>query len=121
MARIVTTTYRYRRPPRRKKPVALGVPAVVRAADPAKEQKRASRQGREPQPTPEPSNNDPKPAPPTAAEPKPTVVTIRRKSWFGDVPELAPEEVRRRADAANEMFQDFKRQIAAKLRKDRKV
>jgi hypothetical protein len=37
------------------------------------------------------------------------------------MPELAPDEVRRRADAANEMFQDFKRQIAAKLRKEGKA
>jgi hypothetical protein len=36
MTRIVRTTYRYKRPPRRKKPVALEVPAVVKAADPAK-------------------------------------------------------------------------------------
>jgi hypothetical protein len=33
---IVRTAYRYKRPPRRKKPVALEVPAVVKAADPAK-------------------------------------------------------------------------------------
>jgi hypothetical protein len=36
MTRIVTTHYRYKRPPRRKKPVALEVPAVVKATDPAK-------------------------------------------------------------------------------------
>jgi hypothetical protein len=29
VGRIVRTTYRYKRPPRRKKPVALEVPAVV--------------------------------------------------------------------------------------------
>jgi hypothetical protein len=74
MTRIVRTTYRYKRPPRRKKPVALEVPAVVKAADPAKARKRASGQGREPPPTPEPANDDPKPAPPTAAESEPAVV-----------------------------------------------
>ena len=31
VGRIVTTHYRYKRPPRRKKPVALEVPAVVTA------------------------------------------------------------------------------------------
>jgi hypothetical protein len=41
MARVVTTHYRYKRPPRRKKPVALEVPAVVKAADPAKAHQRA--------------------------------------------------------------------------------
>jgi hypothetical protein len=30
MTRIVRTAYRYRRPPRRKKPIALEVPAIVR-------------------------------------------------------------------------------------------
>jgi hypothetical protein len=30
MTRIVTTHYRYKRPPRRKKPVALEVPAVIK-------------------------------------------------------------------------------------------
>jgi hypothetical protein len=122
MARIVRTTYRYKRPPRRKKPVALEVPAVVKAVEPAKARKRASGQGREPPPpAPEPANDDLKPAPPPAAEKKPAIVTIRRKSRFGDVPELAPDEVRQRADAADATFQDFKRQIAAKLRKDGKA
>ena len=31
MTRIVTTSYRYKRPPRKRKAVALEVPAVVRA------------------------------------------------------------------------------------------
>ena len=39
MARIVTHTYRYKRPPRRKKAVPLEVPAVVKAANPAKARK----------------------------------------------------------------------------------
>jgi hypothetical protein len=33
---IVTTHYRYKRPPRRKQAVALEVPEVVKATDPAK-------------------------------------------------------------------------------------
>jgi hypothetical protein len=33
---IVRTAYRYNRPPGKRKPVALEVPAVVKAADPAK-------------------------------------------------------------------------------------
>src|SRR5215469_15495991 len=100
-SRIVRTTYHYKRPPRRKKPVALEVPAVVKAADPAKARKRASGQGREPLPAPEPANDGRTLAPPPAAERKPAIVTLRRKSRFGDVPELAPDEVRRRADAAD--------------------
>jgi hypothetical protein len=31
MTHIVTTHYRYKRPPRKRKPVALEVPAIVRA------------------------------------------------------------------------------------------
>jgi hypothetical protein len=115
MTRIVRTTYRYKRPPRQEKPVALEVPAVVKATDPAKARKPASRQGRGVTPAPDNSGSA---APPAAAEQTSSVVTIRRKSRFGDVPELAPDEVRRRADLANDLFQDFKRQIATKLRKD---
>jgi hypothetical protein len=38
MPRIVTSTYRYKRPPRKRKAVALEVPAaVVKAADQAEE------------------------------------------------------------------------------------
>ena len=33
MTRIVTTHYRYKRPPRRKQPVALEGPEVVKAVD----------------------------------------------------------------------------------------
>jgi hypothetical protein len=42
MTRIVRTAYRYKRPPRKRKPVALEVPAVVQAAEPAKSHQRAS-------------------------------------------------------------------------------
>jgi hypothetical protein len=87
---------------------------VVNAADPAK----ASKRGRGATPAPD---NIESAVPPAVAEQKPVTVTIRRKSRFSDAPELAPDEVRRRADAANERFQDFKRQIAAKRRKDGKA
>src|SRR5215472_2556314 len=42
MARIVTSAYRYKRPPRRKKAVPLEVLAVMRVADPAKAYKHAT-------------------------------------------------------------------------------
>jgi hypothetical protein len=45
VTRIVRTAYHCKRPPKRKQPVAIEVPAVVRAADPAKARRRA-------QPTP---------------------------------------------------------------------
>src|SRR5262245_12970641 len=36
MTRIVTSTYRYKRPPRKRKPVMIEAPAVVTPADPKK-------------------------------------------------------------------------------------
>jgi hypothetical protein len=43
MTRIVTTSYRYKRPPRKRKAVPLEVPAIVRAVDPAKARKHAAK------------------------------------------------------------------------------
>jgi hypothetical protein len=79
MTRIVRPAYRTKRPPKRKPPAALAVPAVVKAAEPAKARKPASGQGRgpappgntEPEPAaapPPPANDDRAPAPPPAAE-----------------------------------------------------
>jgi hypothetical protein len=42
MTRIVRGTYRYKRPPKRKKPVTVKVPVVVKAADPVRARKRAA-------------------------------------------------------------------------------
>jgi hypothetical protein len=100
MTRIVRTTYRYKRPPRPKKPVALEVPAMVKAADPP----RASKQGR---------GLPPGAAPPSAAaEKQPAIVSIRRRGRFRYAEDLTPEELRRRADAADALFRDIVRQIA---------
>jgi hypothetical protein len=92
---IVHYEYRYKRPPRKKKPVALEVPAVVRA-----------------EPTRRPGNTRPadvdddrKPAPASA------IVTIR-KPGKGYVPDLTPEEHQRRGDAAEALFREMKRRIA---------
>jgi hypothetical protein len=67
MTRIVTTTYRYKRPPRKRKAVALEVPAVVtrkRAAGPAKSVKAADRLPEQP------ANDDRKPAIVSTTSPK---------------------------------------------------
>jgi hypothetical protein len=37
---------------------------------------------------------------------KPAIVTIRRKSRFGDAPDMTPEEHRRRGDAADSLFRE---------------
>jgi hypothetical protein len=86
---IVHYEHHYKRPPRKKpqKP-ALEVPAVVRTE-------------------PTGADDDRKPAP------KPAIVTIR-KQGSGEAPDLTPEEHRRRGDAAEALFREMKRRIAAK-------
>ena len=95
---IVTTRYRYRRPPRKKKAVALEVPAIVtkRAAEPAR------------QVAPLPADEDRKSASVTARKPGRRAVA--------DVPDMTPEEHKRRGDAADALFREIKRQIATKDR-----
>ena len=55
-----------------------------------------------------------------ADEPKKSAIVTakhpRRRSSFGDVPDMTPEEHKRRGDAADELLCRFKRQIAEKLR-----
>ena len=83
MTRIVTSTYRYKRPPRKKKAVPMELPTIVR--------KGAAK----PETPPAPAND------PTGVDPKSAIVTAkRRRSKFGDVPDMTPEEHQRRGDAA---------------------
>jgi hypothetical protein len=97
--RIVTSTYRYKRPPPKRKAVPLEGPAIVTKRAPAPRQTSA-----------------PKPA--AADDRKPVVVTAKRwRGRFGDAPDLTPEEHRRRGDAADTLFRELKRQIAAGPRK----
>lgn len=93
MIRIVTTHYRYKRPPRKRKAVALDVPAIV------------SKGTRLPEPA---QIEDRKSAIVTAKHPH------RRR--LPDVPEMTPEEHKRRGDAADELFREMKRQIAVSKR-----
>jgi hypothetical protein len=120
---IVTSTYRYKRPPRKQKPaVPLEGPRIVtirdkkrvtvetpnqiltETVDPAREQAQAA----------------PAESTPTATEArKSAIVTIRRKPERvlppGLLPET-PEEHRRRGDGADAMFREMKRRIAEKVR-----
>jgi hypothetical protein len=97
MTRIVTTTYRYKRPLRKKKPVLLEVPAIVN--------KRAA----------SPQAGAPKPASPANDDRKPVIVTVkRRSSRFGEVPDMTLEEHRRRGDAADTLFREIVRRAAGK-------
>jgi len=59
------------------------------------------------------------PTAPVNDDRKSAIVTIKRKSGrFGDVPDMTPEEHKRRGDAADALFREMKRQIAEKLRKE---
>jgi hypothetical protein len=93
MTRIVTTHHRYKRPPRKRKAVPLAGPSVVRSSQASK----------------------PAPPAPTSDDRKSVIVTAkRRRSRFGDVPDVTPEEHRQRGDAADALFRDIVRQATAK-------
>jgi hypothetical protein len=64
---VHSTSYRYKRPPRKRKAAALDVPAIV---------------------------------------------TIKRKSGkFADVPDMTPEEHKRRGDAADALWRELVRRV----------
>ena len=93
MTRIVTSTYRYKRPPRKRKAVPLPVPAVVRSG-------RKREEVSKPATHPAPANDDRKSA----------IVTVkRRSSRFGDVPDMTLEEHQRRGEAADALFREIVR------------
>jgi hypothetical protein len=56
----------------------------------------------------------------SAARARPSVIVTARKPGkrYADVPDMTPEEHRRRGDAADALFREMKRRIAAVL-KDR--
>jgi hypothetical protein len=116
MTRIVTSTYRYKRPPKKRKAVALEVPAIVKAKSgrrqvretAAESEESASTRWRGTRSLAQPIANDDR---------KSAIVTIRRRGKrFADVPDMTPEEHKRRGDGADAMFQEMKRQIAQKVR-----
>jgi hypothetical protein len=100
MTAIVRSTYRYKRPPKKRKPnpAALAMPAIVRAGDPVQSDATA-----------------------TAADTtdrKSLIVTVRRRKAVtplppGLLPET-PEEHRRRGEAADAMWREMVRRVASK-------
>jgi hypothetical protein len=112
MTRIVTTTYRYKRPPRKRTAVVLEVPAVVmvkrgrrpddceRAAAEVPEEKSPRSRGEAAQSLAQPPANDDR---------KPAIVTIKRKSRFGDVPDMRGH--RRRGEAADALWRELVRRV----------
>ena len=116
MTRIVTSTYRYKPPPKRKrrKLAEITGPAVVTSVDPKKLRRPATRR----KATPQPANDDGQPATSSHHGTKSAIVTARKvRSRRSDVPDMTPEEHKRRGDAADAMFREMKRQIATALRK----
>jgi hypothetical protein len=96
MTRIVTTTYRYKPPPKKRKAVAIAGPAIVRKAKPG--------------PHPEAEHL------PTAGT-KPTIVTARRRGKRNaDVPNMTQEEFQRRVDAADALWLELVRVATSKDR-----
>jgi hypothetical protein len=87
---IVHYEHHYKRPPRKKKPVApLEVPVVIRA-----------------KPTRRPRSPDEEP-------PAKSVIVTIRKRGSDRVPDMTPEEHQRRGDAAEAIFREIQRRIAA--------
>jgi hypothetical protein len=130
---IVTSTYRYKRPPRKRKPQTAEAPAVV-TIDPktrvAKEGRRetspdekaaAKVMGRNPPGDDQAGERHGLPNSATwstmyAAHPshtarKSAIVTIRSAGE-----DMTPEEHKRRGDAADALFREMKRRIAAGLK-----
>ena len=132
MTRIVTTTYRYKPPPKRKgrKLAEITGPAVVttkgsRCPGPLRGGRQAAAEVEE-YACARPSVGDIKSSMPpgNASTPanddrKSAIVTAARKpqSWRSDVPDMTPEEHKRRGDAADALFREMKRKIAAAMKK----
>ena len=87
MTRIVSYVHRYKRPPKKRKAVALDVPAVVlRGGRGAADEDR-----------------------------KPAIVTARKPGRrHADVPEMTPEEYQRRCDAADALWRELVRLATGK-------
>ena len=126
MTRVVTAHHRYKRPPWKRKPVALEVPAVIvakKSRRPIGEEAAAEiprhapvfrRKGAAQPSTP---HDAARVAPQRAA--KAAILTIRRQGARIIPPGLlaeTPEEHRRRGDAADAMWRELVRRVAAAKR-----
>ena len=113
MTRIVTSTYRYKRPPRKRKAVPLEGPVIVRKRGKVD---AVAPPDRVEEPAP---GNDNRPGTSTSMDdpPKSAIVTVKRRPGrFGDAPDLTPEEHRQRGNAADALFREIVRLAAGKAR-----
>ena len=122
MTRIVTSTYRYKPPPKRRNLAEITGPAIVTAADPKKLRRPATRKKAAPASDDgEPSGGRTTRLPEEAVgarQPRPSksaIITARKPGKAipdGLLPDT-PEGHQRRGDAADAMFQEMKRKIAS--------
>jgi hypothetical protein len=134
LARIVTSHYRYKRPPK-KRPKAAPIegPAGLTISDKTRKRvaqteatavadpKRKPAEIDHPPPAKStPVNDDRKPAAvlPSGGKHKQSVIVTARRPGkrYADVPEVSEEEHRRVGDLADAMMREFKRAIAEKVR-----
>ena len=96
MSSIVTNNYRYKRPPRKRKAVALNLLPTIIAPE-TKAKLRAH---------PETS--------PATDEHEQAIVIVRKPGRIGAVPDMTPEEHRQRGDAADALFRELSRCAAGR-------
>ena len=114
MTRIVTTRYRYKRPPGKRKAVAMEVPAIVRKNGRRRNAAAEEKKEKLPRGVTGPGQEDPTPA---SDDRKPAIVTVRRKPERVLPPGLlaeTPEEHQRRGDAADALWRELVRRVAEK-------
>jgi hypothetical protein len=125
MTRIVTTSYRYKRPPRKRKPVALEAPAVVITKSSRRPvggtEETAAKviadlprlRGEAAQPSTSRVTARVIAPPPASDDRKSAIVTVKRKGRFGDAPDLTPEEHKRRGEAAAALWRELVRRATS--------
>jgi hypothetical protein len=114
---VVRTTYRDKRPPKKRRAAALEVPAVVMAAEPATASKRAkSVMWTDFAATAAASDAVPSS---DRVAPSSAIVTIHRRKHVmlaHLLEDQTPEEFQRRGDAANALFREVVRRATGKKR-----
>ncbi|HET7884419.1 MAG TPA: hypothetical protein VFL55_26255 [Acetobacteraceae bacterium] len=99
---IVTSTYRYKRPPRKR--IAIEAPAIVTSVDVKKLRRPATRR----KATPQPANDDGQPELRPPAGKQSAIATARKHgSRRSTEPEMTPEEHKRRGDAADALWREL--------------
>jgi len=108
--RIVTSTYRYKRPARRRQVALSEGPAIMGKCAPTAQGSGVQKQHR-----PETEQGAPKPAP-ANDDRKSAIDTARRPGARSsvEVPDMTREEHQRRGDAADALFREMMRRATGK-------